>query len=264
MIDNEVLTNSDVIVSEKQSIDQADATAFAGSNKARRHNIVRGDRRVSRERRKQPSRTTKNFQRGSGGYRTTRFLNDAEFREAKNNAYAICNAGYRWSVFITIHPPTEWTDGEKQRRIQRTIAHIGQALKRRGLPYVYMRFYEKPVGGSLHGHLLVWVPRKHLDAIDGYVDRFDRVVRKKIDTDISIQTHARLIGSTPDDLNKAILYSLKEHQPAAPEYEGSGSSRRFFKKAQPIRGRRVGYSMDAKAILDEYKSTLPVARSRDP
>lgn len=255
MIDNQLLTNADNQEADKGYTEQKASVDFTGPDPVALHNTVRRERR---------SRTPKKALRGTGGHRTTRYLDHAEFREAKNNAYAICNAGYRWSVFVSIRPPVELSDGEKQKRIQRTIAHIGQALKRRGLPYIYMRSYEKPVGGSLHGHVLIWVPREHLDVIERYADRFDLSVRKKIDTDISIQTHARLVGATPDDLSKAILYPLKEHQPAAPEYEGSGSRRRFYKKALPIRGRRIGYSTQAKAILAEYQTTLPVAVTVDP
>ncbi len=195
----------------------------------------------------------------SGGHKTTRYLTHEEWRQAKSNAYVIVNAGFRWTIFVSIHPSVNLSDSKKQKRIQLILARLGQALNRRGVPYICMRTYEKPVGGSLHGHALIHVPQEHFDVIERLADRFDRHARKKLDKDISVETHARVIGNTHDDLRRAILYPLKQHRWAGPGCDGAGSTRKFWEKGEPIKGRRISYSTQAKAILIDYVTTLSTA-----
>ncbi len=259
----QVLTTDADIEAVKSLPDQPTvAGAQRHSNDAAHYTVrERKRRRPSKAKRKRASKA--NRKRASkakpktGGYPTTDFLSHHEWRAAKDDAYAIVNAGYRWTILLTIRPPVHLPDNEKQVLIQRRIGHIGQALKRRGChSFIYMRTYEKPVGGSLHGHVLIYVPKEHFDVIERYADRFDRVRRKKLPDDISVETHAVLIGGSPDDLRAAIRYPLKEHQRAGPGYEGPGSDRMFYEKGEPITGRRIGFSRDAEAILAAYKARL--------
>lgn len=255
MSNEQLLTQDNSSEAGKSLPKQSPSPHSAEPEKRRTHKVVKQAKRRHGSRK---------ALRRSGGHKTTRYLSHEEWRDAKNAAYAIVNSGYRWTIFVSIRPPAHLSDGEKQKRIQLILARIGQALKRRGVPYIAMRIYEKPVGGSLHGHALIYAPKEHFDVIERLADKFDRVARKKLDTDISVETHARLIGGTQDDLRRAILYPLKEHLWAGPGYDGAGSARMFYEKGEPIRGRRIGYSIQAQAILAEYATTLPVAFSVDP
>lgn len=230
---------------------QTDSPKTAGSPDRRAHNTVK--RPTARASRKKSIR--------KGGFKSTRYLTHAEFRQAKADVYALVNAGYGPTVFLSIRPAVGLTDRQKQDRVQRVLDRFGGALKRRGVPFVSMRVYEKKRGGgSLHGHALLHVPKKCFDVIERLADRFDRVARKvRIEEEAEIEIHARVIAPTPDDLRKAIFYSLKEHEWAGPGNDGAGSARLFYQKGDQIRGRRLAFSRHARAILAEYSTTLPTA-----
>lgn len=235
---------------------QIDSPKRAGSPDRRAHKTVKhASPRASRK---------KGIRKG--GFRSTRYLTHAEFRQAKADAYAIHVAGIEWTVFLSIRPAVELADRQKQDRVQRVLDRFGGALKRRGVPFVCMRTYEKKrAGGSLHGHALLHVPKECFDVIERLADRFDRVARKiRIEEEAEIEIHARVIGQTPDDLRRAILYSLKQHEWAGPGNDGAGSARQFYQKGDPIRGRRLAFSKHARAILAEYSTTLPTAFAATP
>lgn len=235
---------------------QTDSPKRAGSPDRRAHNTVRhASPRASRK---------KGIRKG--GFKSTRYLTHAEFRQAKADAYAIHVAGFEWTTFVSIRPAVGLTDRQKQDRVQRVLDRFGGALKRRGVPFICMRTYEKKRGGgSLHGHALLHVPKECFDVIARLADRFDRVARKvRIEEEAEIEVHARIIGQTPEDLRKAILYPLKQHEWAGPGNDGAGSARLFYQKADPIKGRRLAFSKHARAILTEYSTTLPTAFAATP
>jgi hypothetical protein len=253
---DQLLTHTPSGHAGKSVLEQPTTPESAGSTKDRIHNTVRQSKRRRASRKK--------AQRRSGGWPTTQYLTHEEFREAKNNAYAICNAGYRWSIFISLRPRENLSDREKKRWIQLRLGRLGQALERRGQPYISQTMYEKSSDGSLHGHALVYVLKDNFDVIKRHADTFDRVTRKKIDGVISVEFHARVIGDTPDDLRKAILYPLKQHQWAGPGNDGSGSGRMFWQKGAAIAGRRVSYSIYANEILREYNERLSTPLGEPP
>lgn len=200
----------------------------------------------------------KQADRRTGGYRTTKCLTHDEYRSAKDGANAIVNAGYRWSILLSIRPQEHLTDRQKQNRIQKVLSRFGEAIKRRGLPYISMRTYEKKREvGSLHGHALIYVPKEHLDIVKRIADLFEPFDKKYNCEAGSIEIHAEVIGKTQDDLRNAILYVLKEHQWAGPGNDGAGSRRKFYEKGAPIKGRRISFSKDAKDILSLYQASLP-------
>jgi hypothetical protein len=235
---------------------QTDSPKRARSPERRAHNTVK--HATTRASRKKGIR--------KGGFKSTRFLTHAEFRQTKADVYALVNAGYGPTVFLSIRPAVGLTDRQKQDRVQRVLDRFGGALKRRGVPFVCMRTYEKKRGGgSLHGHALLHVPKKCFEVIERLADRFDRVERKvRIEEEAEIEIHARVIGQTPDDLRKVINYALKQHRWNLPGYDGAGSARQFFQKGDPIRGRRLAFSKHARAILAEYEKTLPTAFAAAP
>lgn len=251
------LTNTATAEAEKRLSDQAGPLKTDHPLDHALHKTVR--RPPRRSTRKSRSR------RKVGGHRTTRFLTHEEWRDARNCAFAIVNAGYRWSILLTIRPHVSLPDAEKQERIQKFLGDLSQALKRHGQPYIRMRVYEKKRGGgSLHAHVLIYVRKEYFFLIERMVDKFDRGARKRIKDDETVAIHARVIGSSYDDLRQAILYPLKEHEFAGPGYDGSGSARMFYEKGDPIRGVRLSFSPQAEVIIAEYQKTLPAAVSVDP
>jgi hypothetical protein len=253
---NQVPATQRIKEPEKAVLGQIDSSKTRKSRDRRAHKTVK---HVS-------SRTSRKKGIRKGGWDKTRYLTHEEFRQAQADAYAIHVAGFEWTVFISIRPEEGLTDRQKQDRIQQVLDRFCTALKRRGVPFVLMRVYEKKRGGgSLHGHALLHVPRQHFDVIERIADRFDRVARKvRIEEEAPIEIHARVIGQSPDDLRKAILYPLKQHEWAGPGNDGAGSARMFYQQGDPVRGRRIAFSRHARAILDEYRRTLPGTVSARP
>jgi hypothetical protein len=195
------------------------------------------------------------------GWPETRYLEHDEFKQAKFDAYLIAASGYRWSIFVSLMPPDYLSDAGKQKWIRRKLGRLGQALERRGQPYISQTTLEKKRGGKLHGHALIYVLPENFDMIERHADKFLRVARKKLDGEISVEFHAEVIGATPDDLRNVILYSLKQHRFAG-KYE---ESRKFWiKMGDPIKGRRLSYSKTALAILAKEKAKLPGAADNAP
>jgi hypothetical protein len=210
-----------------------------------------------------PPKKTKSARRGAkhSGWPETCYLDHAEFKQAKSNAHMICNAGYRWSIFVSLVPPDHLPDADKLRWIRRKLGRLGQALERRGQPYISQTTLEKKRGGKLHGHALIFVLKENFDMIERHADKFERVASKKLGGEISVEFHAEVIGATPDDLRNVILYSLKQHLFAG-EFE---KARKFWiAKGDPIKGSRLSYSKTALAILAKEKAKLPGAADNAP
>lgn len=222
----------------------------AGSDGLRRH-IVKHHRQKQTVPKAQKARRKVTRK---GGWKATRYLDHDQFKQAYSDALSLCRAGYAPTVFVSLMPPDDvQPDSERIRWIDKRLAHVGQALKRRKQPDVRFRTLEKKVGGKLHGHAPIYVRPENFDVIERMFDLFDtsRVIAfANDDAQQSVAAHAALVGETQDDLLNAILYPLKQHRWAGPGHDGSGSARRFWIEAgDPIRGQRLSISKGARAIL---------------
>lgn len=190
-----------------------------------------------------------------GGWKTTRYLDHGQFKQGYSDALSLCRAGYSFNVFASLMPPDHiQPDAARIRWIDTKLARIGQALKRRKQPDIRFRTLEKKIGGKLHGHAPVYVAPDNLDVIERMFDVFDKSRVIAFDPDasdaLSVPLHASLIGETEDDLQNAILYTLKQHRWAGPGRDGAGSKRRFWIEAgDPIKGQRLSLSKGARSIL---------------
>ncbi len=136
------------------------------------------------------------------------------------------------------------TDAEAKRHICRSFGRLGQALERTGHAHVGMTTYENPVGGRLHGHLLLHVLQDGLSVVKRWTQRWDDLPsndrRTKPSEPVeSVDLHAR--PAVWSDLQ----YALKEHQWAGPFEE----ARKFYQKANLIVGPRVSFTKTATAII---------------
>ena len=132
------------------------------------------------------------------------------------------------NVFVSIRPPSHITDDATRKKLcYRLASHIGQKLRRRGAPFIAVRVFEKDIGGMLHLHMLVHVPKRLLKEFSGWGDG--------IVTDIR--------PASP----KHIGYITKQRHPLPPDLEKVVSHRR--KKGEPFKGRRWSLTPDAKALM---------------
>ena len=126
-----------------------------------------------------------------GGWPATRYIDRTLYWATREQAGLLALAGYPFTIFATARAPLGMTDSGAKRHIARSFARLGQALERRGHAYVGLTVYEKPMGGFLHGHLLLSVGRKGLHVVKRWADRFDeRRPTKPYETE-SVALHAR-------------------------------------------------------------------------
>ncbi len=81
--------------------------------------------------------------RKRGGWPETRYLEHDEFKQAKSDAYLIAASAYRWTIFVSLMPPDYLSDAGKQKWIRQRLGWLGQALERRGQPYISQTTLEK-------------------------------------------------------------------------------------------------------------------------
>lgn len=109
--------------------------------------------------------------RKRGGHRSSTGL---RWREDVKVIYALLKTTRERRMplnhFLTLRAPEHLSESEKKRHISRRIAHLGQAVKRRGYPWFYIVVYEKNPGGLLHAHALAHIPRSCADIVQRYAD----------------------------------------------------------------------------------------------
>lgn len=240
----QVLTRRKVAEGEKAKAGQRLGEKSASPDKRRTPYTVR-----HADSRKPPRKAKR-----KGGWKPTRCLDHAAFQQARSDAWTIHNAGYPFTVFGTIMPPAHLPDSEKQKFIRLKLARLGQALERRGQPYVAMVALEKKRGGSLHGHAPIFVSPENLDVVERWADRFDPVP-VTYDSSPQVEIHARLVGDAFGDVTAAILYALKQHRFAGP-CEKPAHQRFWIPAGDPITGRRASFSKAAQAILRQHAERL--------
>jgi len=159
-----------------------------------------------------------------GGWPTSKSLKWSDVRDI--SALAHC-ANY--NVLLHIMPMTG-TDAERKRHIARIVAHLGQALQRRGQEHLGTTVYEKKDDADLHGHHLCRIEKGNecvLAKYDGYIVRVEIIPRLK--------------------LYERVAYVTKQRRPLAPELEKVSTHRR--QRSLPIKGPRFTHTKAAKQIL---------------
>jgi hypothetical protein len=163
-----------------------------------------------------------------GGWAKTSSLQWADVKEIHEAHHAATKAGMPLNRFVSIRPPSHITDEALRKKLcYRRVSHLAQKLRRRGVSFVAVRVFEKDIGGMLHVHLLVHVPRHLLKEFDSWGDL--------IVTDIRPASPAH------------IGYITKQRHPLPPDLEKVVSHRR--KKGEPFRGRRWSLTPDLKALM---------------
>lgn len=173
-------------------------------------------------------RANKKRSKHRGGWPTTSGMPWGDVKEIAAVCHGAKTAGMPLNWFVSIRPPSHVTnDAERKKLCYRRASHLGCKFRRHGAPFVALRVFEKDVGGLLHVHLLVHVPRHLQNEFSGWGDG--------IVTDIR--------SASP----KHVGYISKQRQPLPPDFEKVVSHRR--KKGAPFRGRRWSLTPDAKALL---------------
>ena len=173
-------------------------------------------------------RASKKPGKRKGGWRKTTGLTWWEVKSIHATVMALSKAGKRLTMFVSIRPPSHIIDDAKRKKLcYRLESHLAQKLGRLGLPFIALRVFEKDIGGLLHLHLLIHVPRRWLNHVacwsDGIVTHIRPAVRKHVSY-ITKQRH-----SLPPDAEKAVSHHRK--------------------KGEPFKGRRWSLTKDAKAVL---------------
>jgi hypothetical protein len=137
------------------------------------------------------------------------------------------------NVFVTIRAPMGVSDAQGKRIISRSIAHLGQKLKRNDQEHVGVTVYEK--GPHLHAHHLVHVRPKNLDLVMDW--------REGEQGDVHVRKADWF----------APIYATKQRRWMGPEIEdkiGTRQGRRPWEKGAPIAGPRLTFTKEAKTIME--------------
>ncbi len=159
-----------------------------------------------------------------GGWPTSKSLRWRDVRDISALAH---RAGYNVLLHIM---PVSGNDAERKRFIAQKVAHLGQALHRRGQEHVGTTVYEKQPGADLHGHHLCRVEKSNervLANYDGYIIDVEPIPRSK--------------------LAERIAYVTKQRRPLPPGLVVAHQRQR----GMPIRGPRFSHTRAAKDILLE-------------
>lgn len=159
-----------------------------------------------------------------GGWPTS---NSLPWQDVKDISALAHRAGYNVLLHIM---PVNGNDAERKRFIAQTVAHLGQALQRRGQEHLGTTVYEKQPGVDLHAHHLCRVEKGNervLANYDGYVVHVELIPRSK--------------------LAERIAYVTKQRRPLPPEFEKVVGHQR--QRGMPIRGPRFSHTRAAKQIL---------------
>ena len=132
------------------------------------------------------------------------------------------------NVLVTINPGCDNDDAERKRYCSRKIAHLGQALKRRGQPHIGVTTFEKELQGELHAHHLLHVRPQNFDVLARIAD--------------GISIHFRTAAMTDP------AYITKHRLPGSPEFEAYAGHKR--RRGAKITGQRVHYTQAAKTLLN--------------
>jgi hypothetical protein len=160
--------------------------------------------------------------KGKGGWPTSKSLKWSDVRDI--SALAHCAS---YNVLLHIMPMTG-TDAERKRHIARIVAHLGQALQRRGQEHLGTTVYEKKDDADLHGHHLCRIEKGNecvLAKYDGYIVRVEIILK----------------------LYERVAYVTKQRRSLPPEFEKVVAHWR--QGGMPIKGPRFSHTRAAKQVL---------------
>ena len=200
-------------------------------------------RRPSTTKHSKRDRRRKKKYRKAGGWPVTSYIDHDTFERCRADAGILAHAGFPFTIMVTVRPPASGaSDAKAKRYIEVRLAHLGQALERRGHAYIGMKAYEK-IGGWLHAHMLLHVTREGLPAVVRWADRFDERRKERYEIVEGVEKHARRADAD------ALDYALKQRRWIGP-YEG-GKGRKFYQKGEAFRGRRVVFTPAAQALIQQ-------------
>jgi hypothetical protein len=163
-----------------------------------------------------------------GGWPTTTGLTWPEVRQIDDLCHRLRSAGYRLNHLVTIQPPDDiLSDAARKRDCYRRAGRLADKLRRRGVAFLAVRCFEKPLYGKLHLHALVHVPRHLQDEFAGWGDGTTTHIKP-----------AKLLH---------VAYVTKERHPLPPDFEKVTPHQR--QKSAPFRGQRWSLTPAAKALL---------------
>ena len=149
-----------------------------------------------------------------GGWLATTGLKWSDVKETYDVDHAAAKAGRRLNHFVSIRPPSHITDdAARKKHCYRLASHIGQKLGRRGAPFIAIRIFEKDIGGLLHLHMLVHVPRRLMHEFSGWGDLIVTDIRPAVTKHIGYITKQR--QPLPPDLEKVVAHQRKKGDPSA-------------------------------------------------
>jgi hypothetical protein len=169
---------------------------------------------------RKPIRKRKSRRRRLSGWKRTTGLRWTEVKGIGELDHLAQAAGSPLNLFISINPEeTIITDSDRKRACYKLEGNFASRLKRRGVPFVAIRVFEKKSGGLLHLHLLVHVPSE------------------LVKTAVSWSTPGTTIKMRKDvHLN----YITKQRHPLPPDLEQLTKHKR--QKSTPFKGRRWSVS----------------------
>ena len=161
------------------------------------------------------------------GWRPTTGLKWKEVKEISSISHMADEAGLSFNLFVSISPSSDQvSDTDRKRACYKLEGNFSDRLKRRGVPFLALRVFEKRANGNLHMHLLVHVPKNLLD---------ESVTWSNAITDIKIRERHH------------IAYITKQRHPLKPDFERVTKHQR--QRGSAFKGRRWSISKKLSAAL---------------
>jgi hypothetical protein len=196
--------------------------------------VPSGDDREGRARRKAGGRSG-SLRRQSkrpqkrGGWPKTKFLTWDEVKDIDQIGHLFRKAGKPLNAFLTIKPSgSPVTDATYKKACYREAQNVAAKLRRRGVPCIGVRVFEKTPGGVLHMHMLIHVPPEWIREVCGWTNR------PVLDIKPAAQYHMQ--------------YITKQRRSLSPEAERNIRRRR--QRGAPFTGRRWSLTKAAKGVLN--------------
>jgi hypothetical protein len=123
----------------------------------------------------------------------------------------------------------------RKRFIHGKLAHVGQALKRKGYQHIGLTVFEHggPNGNDLHAHQLIVLPTGGERIIGAYID------------DLIVDLRA----IAPDERHKVADYISKQRRPLSPDFEAD-NGHRYETDVKPVPGKKLSFTKAATQALN--------------
>lgn len=180
------------------------------------------------------------------GPKGSTYLEWDQVKQVIEFAHQARTEGTPLNTFVTIRAPQDVSDAEGKRIISRRIAHLGQALKRRGYDHIGVTVYEK--GPHLHAHHLVHVPPESVELATRWNEGEGSDV------------HVRKADWF------AAIYVTKQRRWMGPEIEdkiATRQGRRPWEKGAYIAGPRLTFTKAGKALIGHRTHMMAAPTQRE-